>query len=98
LMLASTVQFSRYGRESRPGLVAYRCRRLHEVRADDGPAVRRRVLSLTRAPTLEGRDRSPRCEAANRPFPQDPTACRGRPSPGRTAFRAAGAAVLAVGR
>ena len=99
LMLASTVQFSRYGRESRPGLVAYRCCHPHAVRAGDGPAVRRRVLSHEPvAPTPRGGTRSPRCEAADRPFPQDPTACRDRPSPGRTAFRAAGAAVLAIGR
>jgi hypothetical protein len=80
LMLASTVQFSRYGWESRPRLVAYRSRR-SAVRADDGRPFDEGCCPMNPwALPSRGGTWSPRCEAANRPFPQDPTACRDRPS------------------
>jgi hypothetical protein len=71
LMLASTVQFSRYGRDPRPGLVAYRRCRPFDEGCCPSPVVAPR-----------GRDRESEVSCGvSRPFPQDPTACRGRPSP-----------------
>ena len=72
LMLASTVQFSRYGR-CRPGPVAYR-RTGRPTRICPTPPRRRLSLSERRAPAG-----SPKVQASS-PVPQDPTACRGRPS------------------
>jgi hypothetical protein len=82
LMLASTVQFSRYGRESRPRLVAYRCRRPHAVRADDGPAVRRRVLSLTRGPRPRGAGPESEVRSGEPPVPSGPNSVPRQTVPG----------------
>ena len=74
-MLASTVQFSRYGRcRSRcPSRAGRSARSFDEDRSH----------SATTAPSARraaGAGREVRGSGDDRPFPQDPTACRGRPS------------------